>query len=427
MTESFSDFRDRFSIILSGIFLHLYGLFCKFRMDLIDRFGFGPYSIRSFIVWNKNDYSVLSSLSGTGEPTSPSWYPCNTGCVLKNGDQLSALVLEPCRLATKRGKIDEERVTGQIRYAIESRESTTSILHFPIQWRLRVSGFSGEPFRTVTRKGEACNQTDPSFVNTRGGRMDRILITQAQKTPDDQLILPSAWAWCRPMEEALRFSVFWNSWIRQKLQEKSRMLVFSFHGECTDVQRDYWCYDWVFCQIQYNFLDSNEQAGKRGFTMLPSKNIAVMIMEPLRGESSQKNYQKSVRQIYLRTGTKRPQRNGHFDGSGTIRRWRCPFRVNDEKYIVENLKTCENALPGSMTADELATIDLIAGTYKRLMKVDCTGLRLCTPWPFRSKTSRDASLSLSLPHGLQTPDEPCEIRDRADGWNGEDTWNAGTL
>jgi predicted aldo/keto reductase-like oxidoreductase len=56
--------------------------------------------------------------------------------------------------------------------------------------------------------------------------------------------------------------------------------------------------------------------------------------------------------------------------------------MNEEKHIAENLKTCEDALPGSMTADELATIDAIAGTYKRLMKVGCTDCGYCKPCPF---------------------------------------------
>ena len=55
--------------------------------------------------------------------------------------------------------------------------------------------------------------------------------------------------------------------------------------------------------------------------------------------------------------------------------------MNDEIHIAENIRTCEDALPGSMTTGELATIEKVAATYRKLIKVGCTGCSYCMPCP----------------------------------------------
>ena len=63
-----------------------------------------------------------------------------------------------------------------------------------------------------------------------------------------------------------------------------RHLGFSMHD-------DYACFEeivngsnlWDFCQIQYNYMDIENQAGTRGLKLAASKGLAVVVMEPLLG------------------------------------------------------------------------------------------------------------------------------------------------
>jgi predicted aldo/keto reductase-like oxidoreductase len=301
--------------------------------------------------------------------------------VPKNGDQLSALGFGAMRLATKRGRIDEERAKRQIRDAIDRGVNYIDTA-FPYHGG-ESEQFLGRVLQDGYRgKVKLATKMPPSNIKTRGD-MDRILEIQLKKLQTDHIdyyLLHGL--------EANQWKILFDLGVLEfldlaKAAGKIRNAGFSFHGDLKTFKEIIDAYDWVFCQIQYNFLDETNQAGTEGLLYAASKNIAVMIMEPLRGGMLAGKLPKEAKQIYLRTGTKRSAAEWALRWV-----WNHPevtvvlSGMNEEKHIAENLKTCEDALPGSMTAEELATIDAIAGTYKRPIKVGCTGCGYCTPCPF---------------------------------------------
>ena len=75
-----------------------------------------------------------------------------------------------------------------------------------------------------------------------------------------------------------------EDWIRDRKAEGSiRNIGFSFHGNSDIFLKLLDVYDWDFVQIQYNYLDENSQAGRRGLEEAARRGIPVIIMEPLRG------------------------------------------------------------------------------------------------------------------------------------------------
>ena len=75
-----------------------------------------------------------------------------------------------------------------------------------------------------------------------------------------------------------------EKWISDKKAKGAiRNIGFSYHGNTENFIRILEDYDWDFCQIQYNYVDENTQAGVKGLKAAAEKGIPVIIMEPLRG------------------------------------------------------------------------------------------------------------------------------------------------
>jgi uncharacterized protein len=300
--------------------------------------------------------------------------------VPKNGDKLSALGFGAMRLPLKGESIDEERAINQIRYAIDN--GVNYVDSAPPYHSGESEKLLGKALLDGYRKKVKIATKLTPFMLNKAEDMDKMLNKQLQKLQTDHIdyyLLHGLeeYSWKKlQCFGALKFLD------KAKADGKIINVGFSFHGDQKTFKEIVDANDWVMCQIQYNFLDEQVQAGTKGLKYAASKNLAVMIMEPLRGGALASNLPPKVQQIYDDAKVKRSAAEW-----GLRWVWNHPevtvvlSGMNDEKQVAENIGVAETALPGSMNAAQLAVIKRVAQAYRLLVKVPCTGCQYCMPCP----------------------------------------------
>jgi predicted aldo/keto reductase-like oxidoreductase len=173
-------------------------------------------------------------------------------------------------------------------------------------------------------------------------------------------------------------------WADKKLAEgKFSHFGFSFHDDF-DVFKDIIdAYDnWTLCQIQYNYMDVNYQAGRKGVEYAASKGLAIVVMEPLRGGMLTKEPPEAVAKIWNESPVRRSQADW-----GLSWVWNQPeisvvlSGMSAMEQVVENIEIAERAAPGLLTDEDKGIIDRVHEAYCGSRPVPCTGCAYCMPCP----------------------------------------------
>jgi uncharacterized protein len=301
--------------------------------------------------------------------------------VPKTGDRLSILGFGCMRLpSTRGGGVDESRAIRQIRHAIDSGVNyldTAPIYHFGRSQQVLAKALADgyrEKVRIATKL--------PHWEVFERADMDRILDGQLAIFRTDHIdyyLLHSL--------AGKSFRIMRDLGVLEFLDaaKKDGRIInagFSFHGNVAEFKEIVDAYDWQFCQIQYNYLDEQNQAGTEGLQYAASKGLAVIIMEPLRGGNLAGRVPESVQKIWEGAPVKRSPAEWGL-------RWVWDHKevtvvlsgMNDEAHIDENLRVAGEALRGSLTPEERGLIGRVRDEYRRLMRVGCTGCGYCMPCP----------------------------------------------
>jgi len=173
-------------------------------------------------------------------------------------------------------------------------------------------------------------------------------------------------------------------WAEKKMAEGCfDHLGFSFHDNYEAFKTIIDSYDnWTLAQIQYNYVDVDNQAGRRGVEYAAGKGLAIVVMEPIRGGRLSRKPPEKVAAAWGDALKKRSQAEWALSWV-----WNQPevslalSGMSTMQQVVENVAVAERSSSGMLDAEELALIDRVREAYKGSNPIPCTGCNYCQPCP----------------------------------------------
>lgn len=300
----------------------------------------------------------------------------------KNGDELSILGFGCMRLPTKAGNIDEPRAIAMIRDSIAKGVNYFDTAYF--YHNGKSESFLGKALADGYREKVKIATKLPPFMVYKLEHAKKIFATQLEKLQTDYIdyyllhMLTDKPTFDRMVDLGVL------EWLEQlKAEGKIRNLGFSFHGSKMDFELIVKAYPWDFCQIQYNYLDENNQATKSGLQLAHRLGIPVIVMEPLRGGRLVNSLPEKVIKAFNSYDKKRSPVEWAFRWI-----WNHPevnvvlSGMSTEEQIADNIRIASDAYADSLSEEELEIFEKVKLTMRELTKVPCTGCGYCIPCPY---------------------------------------------
>lgn len=170
-------------------------------------------------------------------------------------------------------------------------------------------------------------------------------------------------------------------WAEKKKKEgKISYLGFSFHDNHEVFNKILDAYDWDFCQIQYNYLDTEYQAGRSGLQKAYDKGIGVIIMEPIRGGWLAQKPPQKAKKLF---DSENPDRTPVEWALHWIWSQKEPGVVlsgmSNMQQLKENLKTASKSEVGLLSESEFEMMEKAAEEMRG--PITCTRCEYCLPCP----------------------------------------------
>jgi predicted aldo/keto reductase-like oxidoreductase len=298
----------------------------------------------------------------------------------KTGLTVSALGFGTMRLPTRgnEAEVDEPAAIAMIRHAIDQGVNYVDTAY----------PYHGGQSEVVLGKALADGYRQRVYLAT------KLPIWMVQRRDDCDRLLEEQL--CRLQTDRLDFYLihclqagFWQktldldilSWAEKaRAQGRFKYFGFSFHDSYETFVQIVDGYNWDVCQIQYNYVCEDVQAGTQGLNYAAAKGLGTIIMEPLFG-GTLASPPPSVAAIWDAAAP------GRAVDLGLKWLWNKPevslvlSGMSTMEQVRQNLHSAGQGRVGCLGSQDLELIARVRDEYRRLSPVPCTKCSYCQPCP----------------------------------------------
>ena len=295
----------------------------------------------------------------------------------KLGIETSLLGFGCMRFPTKDGKIEEVEATKMLERAYESGVNYFDTAYVYHGGESEI--FTGKVLEKFPRDSYYLATKLPVWEVHKKEDVERLLNEQLEKLQKDYIDFYLLHAlngerW----DEMGRLEVF-EACEELRAKGKIKYIGFSFHDDYPAFEKIIKAKDWDFCQIQLNYMDTEIQAGLKGYRLAEEMGIPLVIMEPIKG-GNLATLPEEIESMF------KEQRPDDSVASWALR-WVASFTnimtvlsgMSNMEQTNDNIKTFTNF--ETMNDEEKKLVKTVAETIRSRVANGCTGCGYCMPCP----------------------------------------------